>query len=140
MASSLYNLLPSGPSGLKGLTPLGPPSQVRNNPAQEKRLLAQATVELEALFLNHLLKELRRTLVETIAPNTGSGKGYQALADEHFTRALASCGGLGLAQKLLEQLAPKYVDQIREKHHGESASNHPNEFPGDGDPALPAAP
>lgn len=139
MASPLNNLLPSGPSGLKGLSPLSPPSQHRNDPAQEKKHLTQAAVELEALFLHHLFKEMRRSLVESLTANPAGGKGYQALADEHFTRALAAGGGLSLAQKLIDQLTIKKTGHIREKYHGESASKSPYELPGPGDPAVPAA-
>uniref|UniRef100_A0A7C5ENI5 Flagellar protein FlgJ N-terminal domain-containing protein n=1 Tax=Desulfobacca acetoxidans TaxID=60893 RepID=A0A7C5ENI5_9BACT len=138
--SASGQLLPSGPTGLKGLSPLGHLSQAFNDPVQEKRLLTQAAMELEALFINHLLKQMRRSLVETIAPKQQSGKGYQGLAEEHFTRALAAGGGLNLAQTLLTQLTPKTMPQAPENSHAATDAKLPGSSPGARNPSVPAAP
>ena len=73
--------------------------------SQEQRRLIEAAVEVESVFLEKLLQQQRRTMVEPLSPTQKKLQGYLSLADQQLARSLAAGGGLGLAQKILQDLA-----------------------------------
>jgi Rod binding domain-containing protein len=79
-------------------------------------------MEVEAIFLGQLLEQMRRALVEPISPTSQELRGYISLADKQLARALAAGGGLGLAKKILEQLAPLESEPQQENHHEGNSS------------------
>jgi flagellar protein FlgJ len=71
---------------------------------QESQKLIQVCQEVEALFLQQLLGQLRRTLLSGLRQGAPEFETFQALADQEVAKALAAGGGLGLARRLLAQL------------------------------------
>ena len=97
-------LLPTGPTGPEGLSSLAS-LQARAGKTTDPRALAQAAVEVDALFLTQLLEKLRQALLSGCSsPKSPELQRYQYLADQQVARALAAGGGLGLAQKLFTDL------------------------------------
>ena len=77
----------------------------------------QAAMEVEAIFLGQLLETMRRSMVDSVGSSQKSLKGYLGIADQHLARALAAGGGLGLASKILQDLAPSESPSHKENHH-----------------------
>lgn len=110
--------LPAGPTGPQGLSSLAS-LHARAGKTSDPRALAQATVEVEALFLTQLLEKLRQALLSGCSsPKSPELQRYLYLADQQVARALAAGGGLGLAQKLFADLKvpslttlPKVADE-----------------------------
>ncbi|MBM4283750.1 MAG: hypothetical protein FJ128_00660 [Deltaproteobacteria bacterium] len=102
----------SGPLGAGGLSPylndLG-----KMTPSQVPRL----AVEAESLFLGQLLEQMRKAMVHSVNRRQGA-RAYQSLADQHFARALAAAGGLGLGRKIADDLAPRLAAQGEEVQNG----------------------
>jgi hypothetical protein len=65
----------------------------------------QAAVEVEAIFLEQLLQQSRRAMVEPVSSSSQKKHGYLNIADQQLARSLAAGGGLGLADKILRDLA-----------------------------------
>jgi Rod binding domain-containing protein len=84
-------------------------------PNDHRRL--QAAMEVEAIFLGQLLETMRRSMVDSVGSSQKSLKGYLGIADQHLARALAAGGGLGLAAKILQDLAPSESPSHKENHH-----------------------
>ena len=96
--SRLLQLQP-GSAGVQkqlGLTAGGAPGGERGR---------QAAVEVEAIFLEKLLEQSRRTMVEPVNASSRKNQGYLSIAEQHLARSLAAGGGLGLAEKILRDLA-----------------------------------
>lgn len=96
--SRLLQLQP-GSAGVQqqpGLTAGGAPGGERGR---------QAAVEVEAIFLEKLLEQSRRTMVDPVSSSSRKNQGYLSIADQHLARSLAAGGGLGLAEKILRDLA-----------------------------------
>jgi Rod binding domain-containing protein len=67
--------------------------------------VAQAAGELESLFIQHLLKEMRASIPKSEL--FGGGKAeemYTGMLDEHLARKLADAGGIGISKPLLAQM------------------------------------
>jgi hypothetical protein len=65
----------------------------------------QAAVEVEAIFLEQLLQQSRRAMVDPVSSSSKKNHSYLNIADQHLARSLAAGGGLGLADKILRDLA-----------------------------------
>jgi len=106
------------PGGLHAATPERGP-QVD---ARQKEALRRACREFEAIFIEQWLKEVRRTLPESVALPLSAGEGlYRDLADEALARALSNGKGIGLADLLYRQLAAQLAKT--EAVHGETGSS-----------------
>ncbi|MGQ9688124.1 MAG: hypothetical protein ACUVXF_04960 [Desulfobaccales bacterium] len=101
-------------SGLSGPTSIAPVS--------DRRRLFQVAREVEALFLEKLLQQTRRSMVEPLTSPGHKQQGYLSLADQQLARSLAAAGGIGLAAKILSDLAPAESSSPREVHHGNNSS------------------
>jgi hypothetical protein len=86
---------PLNPQSQLGLTGQGAPGGGRGR---------QAAVEVEAIFLEKLLEQSRRTMVEPVNSSSKKNQGYISIADQQLARSLAAGGGLGLADKILRDL------------------------------------
>ena len=117
MPNRMTSLLPPGPTGLGNLDPLGQPGLARRGAGHETRLLTQAALEVEAIFLGQLLEQMRRAMVQPLSPSPQEFRGYQTIADQQLARTLAAGGGLGLARRLLEDLAPREPHPQQENDH-----------------------
>ena len=74
--------------------------------ASERAGLEKAAEEFEAVFLNTLMKAMRKTVPENeIFNGGGSTKFYQQMHDAEMAKALATAnGGLGIADMIVRQL------------------------------------
>jgi Rod binding domain-containing protein len=70
--------------------------------------LRAACKEMEALFLSHLLKELRATVDKSGLMNGGQAEEiFTSLLDVEISKKMSAAGGIGLSAILLEQLSGK---------------------------------
>ena len=83
----------------------------------DRRRLHQAAMEIESIFLEQLMGQMRRAMVDPLSPSPQKLRGYLSLADQQLARSLAAGGGLGLASKILENLAPLESHSHKESRH-----------------------
>lgn len=90
------------------VSPISPyaaaPVSVPGNGASEREQLRACCAEMEAMFVNHLMKAMRRTV-----PDADAGfarETWTALRDAELSRTVAAERGLGLQALLMRQLAP----------------------------------
>jgi hypothetical protein len=88
--------------------------------ANDQRRLLQAAVEVESVFLEKLLQQQRRAMVEPLSPSQKKLQGYLGIADQQLARSLAAGGGLGLAQKILQDLASLDSQPSTENRHAQA--------------------
>jgi Rod binding domain-containing protein len=93
----------------RSLTPLNPPGRLNpprapGLPADDSRLKA-ACNDMEALFINHMLSEMRKTVSKSGLTDGGRAEEvYTSLMDAELAKSLAQRGALGLSSMLREQL------------------------------------
>jgi len=63
------------------------------------------------------MSQMRRSMVDTVGATPQKLRGYLGIADQQFARALAAGGGLGLAKKIVENLASLESHPKTENHH-----------------------
>ncbi len=84
----------------------GPQKAPARDEKQDAKLKA-ACVEMEALFLNMLLTEMRKTVPKGGLTGGGSQEEIvRSLLDSEMTKNMAQAGGAGLADMLYRQLSP----------------------------------
>ena len=72
---------------------------------QDEEKLLDACREFESLFVNQLLKEMRKTVgKDGILPESHERSIYQGMFDEEVAKQVAQKGSLGLAEMLFQQL------------------------------------
>ena len=98
-----------GPLQQQGLTERGTPND------SIRRL--HAAMEIESIFLEQLMGQMRRSMVDTASASPQKLRGYLSMADQQLARALAAGGGLGLAAKIVENLASLESHPKTENHH-----------------------
>jgi Rod binding domain-containing protein len=112
-ALALFPPGPRGPEGLKGLL-----SSASAAPGQTPAdSLPQTAVEVEAIFLGHLLEQLRKALVQPVSRQSQELKGYLSIADQELARTLAAAGGIGLAQEIIDHLSRGQPVTSQENRH-----------------------
>jgi Rod binding domain-containing protein len=95
----------------QGLTDRGAPDD------HQRRL--QAAMEIESIFLEQLMSQMRRAMVDPVSHNHKKLRGYLSMADQQLARSLAAGGGLGLADRILENLAsPNSQPRTENRHDG----------------------
>lgn len=68
--------------------------------------LQNACEEMEALFLHHLLSEMRKSIPKSGLIDGGRAEEiYTTLMDAELAKQMAHTGGLGLSSMLLEQMS-----------------------------------
>jgi Rod binding domain-containing protein len=97
------------------LSLLKQPGLTEGGATDDRRL--QAALEVEAIFLGQILEQMRRAMVDPLTPTSKKPRGYLSLADQHLARSLAAGGGLGLAAKILQELAPLESHAQKENRH-----------------------
>jgi murein DD-endopeptidase MepM/ murein hydrolase activator NlpD len=74
--------------------------------ADRERELKKAAAEFESLFLNQMLKTMRKTIEKSELFHGGRGEEiYTSMLDEELSKSMAGAGGIGLGDVLLRQLA-----------------------------------
>jgi flagellar protein FlgJ len=93
---------PIDPAGRRR-TAVGPARPVAETPADSK--LKAACEDLEALFIHHMLSEMRKTVTKSGLIDGGrSEEIYTSLMDAELAKEMARSRGLGLSAILQEQL------------------------------------
>jgi len=70
--------------------------------------LRAACAEMEALFISHLLKEMRATVEKSGFIDGGQAEEiFTSLLDVEISKKMSASGGIGLSAILLEQLGAK---------------------------------
>ena len=69
--------------------------------------LKEACEGFESLFLNMMLKEMRKTVPESETSNSYAMGMYQELLDEEIAKTAASGKGIGIADAMYNQLSAK---------------------------------
>jgi flagellar protein FlgJ len=73
--------------------------------SDENARLKKACLELESIFIHHLLKEMRATIPKSELTGGESIKEmYNHMTDSQLARKLANDGGIGLSELLIRQL------------------------------------
>jgi peptidoglycan hydrolase FlgJ len=106
----------------QGLTERGTPND------SQRRL--QAAMEIESIFLEQLMGQMRRSMVDPVSSNRQKLRGYLSMADQQLARSLAAGGGLGLAERIIENLAS--LDS-----HPKTENNHEGNTPVPGKTGAP---
>ena len=92
--------------------PLGMSISCHGKTASE---IKKACAELESVFINYLLKEMRATIPKSGSNLNGfSGDMYTSMLDMQLSEHIAEGGGIGLASVLSEQLLSDNRDTIPE--------------------------
>ncbi len=113
-AQGLKSMAISGP--LKGPRQGAPgPTQSSAGPeadSTERQGLIKAAREFEAVFLNQLMKSMRKTVPESKLFNSGGPmKFYQQMQDAEMAKAMANQkGGFGIADLIVQQFVPQTAD------------------------------
>jgi len=93
-------ILPALPNDSSGR----PASTGKETPIDPK--LAAACNDMEALFIHHMLSEMRKTVPKSGFIDGGRAEEiYTSLMDAELAKEMASSGGLGLSAILQEQLS-----------------------------------
>ncbi len=88
--------------------------------SKERERLEKACQGFEAIFINLLLKEMRKTVPEDgLLPTSSAMRTWRELFDNQLAETLASRKEMGLAKMLYQQLQ----DQVPEKKPGGSEKN-----------------
>ena len=89
----------------RSLAPLPPaPPRASGLPADDSRSKAVCN-DMEALFINHMLSEMRKTVTKSGLTDGGRAEEvYTSLMDAELAKNLAQRGALGLSSMLREQL------------------------------------
>ena len=70
--------------------------------------LRDAANDFEAIFINQMLKTMRKTSFESdLLPKSEGEKVFQSLLDEQYAQISAKSGSLGLGEMIYQQLKPK---------------------------------
>jgi Rod binding domain-containing protein len=101
----------------------------RGTPNDSVRRL-QAAMEIESIFLEQLMGQMRRSMVDPVSSSHEKLRGYLSMADQQLARSLAAGGGLGLAERILENLAS--LDS-----HPKTENNHEENTPAPGKTGTP---
>ena len=70
--------------------------------------LREAANNFEAIFIQQMLKTMRKTSFESdLLPKSEGEKVFQSLLDEQYSQISAKSGSLGLSEMIYQQLKPK---------------------------------
>lgn len=84
------------------------PAQSAGEAARQDAKLRAACKDMEAVFLNMLLTEMRKTVPKSGLADGGSQEEIiRSLLDGEMAKNMAESGGTGLADMLYRQLSPK---------------------------------
>ena len=90
----------------------------RPSPSEKRSAeLKKACSEMESLFINHLLKEMRNTIPKSGFIGGGVAEEiYTSMSDSQLAKELSSKGGIGLSSYLFDALGdgPEYVKSPKE--------------------------
>ena len=112
---------------LKASLQKGPMAMVKKGPIpvfdtenKSDEELIETCKQFESLFVNQLLKEMRKTVPKDgIIPQSQEEEMFTAMFDEEVSKMISSSGRMGMAEMLFEQLRDKSKDN-KPEFHGEN--------------------
>ncbi len=132
----VLNSLTQGTSRLRqyqlpeSLSPLRQQGLTERGTPNDSIRRVQAAMEIESIFLEQLMSQMRRSMVDPVSSNRQKLRGYLSMADQQLARSLAAGGGLGLAERIIENLAS--LDS-----HPKMENNHEGNTPAPGKTGTP---
>jgi Rod binding domain-containing protein len=92
--------------------PLLPAQATPQNPVQHKKLV-DAAQQFEAMFLNEMLRNSMSSGGEDgdSADSAGQNGTIQGMGSEAVAKAIASCGGLGIARHIVAEVEQEHAAQ-----------------------------
>ncbi|AOY75595.1 rod-binding protein [Clostridium formicaceticum] len=83
------------------------PQKIENkNLTEDPKKLMEACKEFEAIFLNMMMQQMRRTVTEDSFIEKSYGREiYEGMQDEEIAKEMARGEGIGLAKQLYQQLS-----------------------------------
>ncbi|RJR33149.1 MAG: hypothetical protein C4567_17330 [Deltaproteobacteria bacterium] len=138
MGSQSVSNMSSAPLGAAGLSSLHLLQYTSKNPAQQRQNLARLCSEVEGVFINQLLQQMRKTFVESADPGKKRTDYYQ-LCEHQMAQAMAAGGGLGLARRLFEDLQHRMPAAAKENQN-DTDRNASGEPAPAGDLPVPGTP
>lgn len=114
------------PPGLKthGL-PVEQKKQTGAGPAGDAQL-KKTCRDLESVFLNMVLSKMRESVPKSDLMGSSRGEDlYRGMMDEELSKQMAAGGGVGLADVLYAQLAPKIAAKTGQGPPGETPDPAP---------------
>ena len=79
---------------------------------KDDQKLRQTCQEMESVFLEMMLKEMRNTVPKSDLMDTRNQELFQSMLDTEVTRDMAKAGGIGLADLMYRQLSQKVSDPL----------------------------
>lgn len=95
---------------------LTPAAEIRQGTsAEEKRAIQEAAEAFESYFLQIMLREMRKTVPENdLIPKSQAEQIFTEMLDEEMSVEMARAGGIGLSQKIIQQLTrDSYMSNVR---------------------------
>lgn len=79
--------------------------------------LREVSDQLEAVFINMMMKTMRQSIPETdgIFKKSEAEKMFQSMLDEEYANNLASAGGIGLSDMIFDQMEKYLYNEEDEK-------------------------
>lgn len=103
--------------------------KARNNTASAIRPVAE---QFEAIFVEQILKESRKVKLDGGWLDGDKTDFYKDWHDKQFAQSISAKGGIGLADIIVEQLAPKYPTMTQSEYEryqqGKNADNSEQEI------------
>lgn len=112
----------------------------------DEKKLEEACAEFESLFINMVMKQMRKTVVKSGLMDGGKGEEiFTEMMDVEISKEMSLRQGLGLREALIEQLTGKRVNVLPsssavheyDKNHAENEDEQPLELPLSGSISSP---
>ncbi|WP_346353606.1 rod-binding protein [Azotosporobacter soli] len=84
--------------------------------------LRQTCQELESVFINLMLTEMRKTVPKEDMINTRNQELFQSMMDVETTRNMSKAGGIGLADMMYRQLSQPAADPFAQAANAKKTS------------------
>lgn len=116
--------------------------QRNDDSKQSEKRLKEACTEFESLFIYQIVRQMRKTIVQSGLISGGKGEEvFTSMMDEELSKQISSKQGLGLKDALIEQLAGKRERRLPnrvaalnyEKNTAAQKSEHPFVLPAAGE-------
>ncbi|PKK91825.1 MAG: hypothetical protein CVV64_03795 [Candidatus Wallbacteria bacterium HGW-Wallbacteria-1] len=79
----------------------------------ENTRLREVSREFESIFVNQMLKAMRKTVMKTGMMDGGTGEEvFTEMLDTEYSKSLAASGGFGLAEMIYKQLSRDQIGSV----------------------------
>ncbi len=100
-------------------------SNTNSDPAKEKKL-REACEGFESIFIQKMWEQMRASLPKDgLLSSSKEEQFWQGMYDQELAKSMASSGGIGLADMMMEQMNPKQTPNSSARSHGLEISPAP---------------